>query len=221
MLDLVIFDCDGVLVDSEIIACRVLAEMVGHYVPQIDQARFAAESVGRTNDAILSDLSATYNAPFPDDMKAQVRLAIDKDLAANLQPVTGATAMLGALTLPRAVASNSHSDRLMASLTKTNLLRHFNEHVFGVDRVPNPKPAPDLYQLALEMTGVAAERAVVVEDSLTGLTAARAAGLSVIGFIGASGVADGQTELLMDAGASIVIDTLAALPALLSEGGQF
>lgn len=219
--DLVIFDCDGVLVDSEIIACRILAERVALYVPQIDQAKFAVQSVGKTDESVLAETTARTGVQFPADMSDQVRRAIDAALESELQPVAGAAAMLEALPLPRAVASNSQRARVVASLTKTGLRAHFNEDLFGADMVAHPKPAPDLYLLALERTGTAAEKAVVVEDSVAGLTAARAAGLRVVGFTGASGVPPGQAERLMQGGASVVIDKLADLPGLLADGGIF
>ena len=217
MLDLVIFDCDGVLVDSEVIACRILADMVAEHVPGLDKARFAVESVGRSDKAVLEATAKEHGVAFPSGMVERVAMATQEALDRDLEPVSGAEAMLGMLELPRAVASNSRVDRVEASLAKTGLRRHFGNDLFGADLVSNPKPAPDLYLMALERTGTAASRAIVVEDSLSGLAAARGAGLRVIGFTGASGVPPEQAERLLANGAELVIDDLLALPALLEE----
>lgn len=216
MPDLVIFDCDGVLVDSEILAGQVLAEKVAQFVPQIDKKRFAEQAVGRTDASVLADTAAHYQVSFPPDMHANLRLEVDRALAEQLQPVPGVADMLEQLALPRAIASNSSRARILRSLGKTGLRGYFGEDLFGADMVDHPKPAPDLYLLALARTGHDAERAIVVEDSIAGLRAARAAGLRVIGFTGASGVPETQADQLKADGAETVIDDMRRLPAMLS-----
>lgn len=213
-MDLIIFDCDGVLVDSEVIAARVVADHLSVHLPEpmnadTVQARFA----GLSDAAMFRTLSAEHDVVFPDDFHDRIGKSTDRALADELNPIEGVAEALAGLSLPMAVASNSRVARLHRSLNTTGLVHLFEDRLFGADLVDQPKPAPDIYLLAARTMGVAPSRCLVVEDSVPGVTAAVAAGMTVIGFLGASHVRPGHDQRLRNAGAATAIDHMDALVA--------
>jgi HAD superfamily hydrolase (TIGR01509 family) len=211
-----IFDCDGVLVDSEIIAYTVDAEFfaeVGYEVtPQELSARFA----GMASVDIGAIVEGEIGRKLPDDFFERTEAEIDRRLARGLKAVAGAQEMLDRLEgQQRGVCSNSSTKRLKISLERTRLWDRFAPRIFSAVEVGDfqPKPAPNVYRHAIAEFGVDPRDAVVLEDSVFGVQAAKAAGARVIGFTGGSHTWPGHADKLTDAGAETVINRLADLPA--------
>jgi HAD superfamily hydrolase (TIGR01509 family) len=213
-----IFDCDGVLIDSEMIACRAEAacltafgidmsadEILDRYLG-IGMATMLADLVGRLGHTLPS-----LPPDFADTLRQQVAVAFQ----AELQPMPGIEALLQALPGARCVASGSAPERLRHSLGLTGLLPYFDPHVFSATQVGRGKPAPDLFLFAAHRMQAAPATCVVIEDSVAGVQAAVAAGMRVIGFTGGSHCRPGHAARLRAAGASAVCDDVRGLQALM------
>lgn len=204
-LQQVIFDCDGVLVDSEILAEEVLSRQLGEWLPDLDTEAELRAALGMTTDAILGHLEAMSAHTLPPQAMERIDHAIESRLASELAPIQGMAELLGELMtrgLAVAIVSNSAERRVRASLAATGLDRWLGKvPLFTAEQVARPKPAPDVYQLALRQLGRDVEECVVVEDSLAGVSAAVAAGLRVIGFTGAGHIPPGHAQRQQEAGA--------------------
>ena len=179
-----IFDCDGVLVDSEPLAVAELECLLSRLGAPIDSARIYDEFLGRSILTIVAaarDHGVDMAPALPEFSQALFRR-----FRRELRPVAGMPEALAALSGPRAVASSSAPDRLALSLSLTGLAPLFGPHVYSATMVQHGKPAPDLFLLAADRLGVAPADCVVIEDSPAGLRAARAAGMRAIGFLGGS-----------------------------------
>lgn len=208
-----ICDCDGVLIDSEAIAARMLVRELEARWPGVDVGPVVQPLLGLRIERVLAESAARVGrALAPDDVDA-IRAAVQ---AAALQAPTvdGIDAALAQIDLTKACASNSYTDYVASVLARTGLGRFFGDRVFCADRVASPKPAPDVYLAAARTLGAAPDACLVVEDSVTGVTAARAAGMTVLGFIGGGHAASAQIDALRGAGARHVFDDMRALPTL-------
>jgi len=217
-LDLVIFDCDGVLVDSErltvVVEARMLTELGWPHTPEEVAQRF----LGRTSAAMLAEVEERLGAEatrlFDERSTVEVHAAFDTDLV----PVTGVVAVVDWLHeqgTPTCVASSGSHEKMRRTLGLTGLHDRFRGRIFSAHEVEQGKPAPDLFRHAAERMGALPERCVVIEDSVYGVRAGVAAGMKVLGFAG------GLTEasVLSDAGA-VVFDRMAELPALLGHSPE-
>lgn len=213
--DLIIFDCDGVLVDSEIIALRVLTDELAARLPGVAFAPLLEGVAGLQTNAILQRIESHLGISLPDGTLAAIDQATSDALDQSLQPIAGVAAALAQILHPRAVASNSTLYRLRRSLDATGLTASFDPHVFSAEQVAHPKPAPDLYLHIAALLGYAPKACLVIEDSVAGATAAHEAGMTVVGFTGAGHVAPGQADRLRDVGATIVLSEMTALPGLI------
>lgn len=218
LTDLVIFDCDGVLIDSEIISTRATVQSLSDLGYRISEADASRRFVGRSYASIKSDIEADWGRSLPTSFSNELErrtLSLMKD---ELQPIPGIASVLSLLRLRRCVASSSSIAWIEQGLTKTQLIHHLEPHLFSASMVENGKPAPDLFLYAARQMGVSPDRAVVVEDSLPGVQAGVAAGIYVIGFTGGSHVVDpDHGERLRLAGADDVIDDIADLLSLLED----
>lgn len=214
MTELVIFDLDGVLIDSEVLASRALAEELTALGHPITTEAVIERFVGVSSAVLLTDLAQERGAPLPDDFTERARARMQALYRRDLRPVTGAAEALAALTLPRCVASNSPADYIARTLDLTGLAAHIAPDArFSAEMVANPKPAPDVFLHAAETMGAAPARCVVIEDSVAGVTAARAAGMTVLGFAGAGHITDrtAHGSRLRAAGAQHLLDDFALL----------
>lgn len=215
-VDLAIFDCDGVLVDSEMLASRLLSEALageGYAVtPEQCRARFTGISINRA----MALIEADWGRKLPDDFEERLRARDLEIFARELQPIPGIEDALKRIPQPKCVASSGAPSKIRTSLTATGLLGYFEPHLYSAHQVANGKPAPDLFLFAAERMGVAPARCCVVEDSEAGVSAALAAGMRVIGFAGGGHCGPGYADMLVAAGADHVIDDTAALPRLLT-----
>ena len=215
MADLIIFDCDGVLIDSEVIACRIDAEVLSEAGIPISAAEIAQRFIGTTMSQMLATLSEEHEVALPDDLVARLQARLETVFAQELRPLPGTAEQLAALTVPSCVASSSGPERLAQSLGLTGLADHFGARVFSARSVARGKPAPDLFLYAAERMAVEPDHCLVVEDSLSGVTAAVAAGMAVTGFTGGSHCGSGHGERLRAAGAVQVVANMADLGELI------
>ena len=221
--DLVIFDGDGVLVDSEALSCQVLADLLTELGCPTDGVEVARRFAGLTDGAIAAQVAADRGIVLPDDFARQVSRRAVAAFEGRLEAVPGAHEAVAATAAPRCVASNSAPDRLERSLEIVGLRHHFPaDGLYASALVDRPKPAPDLHLFAAAAQGADPARCVVIEDSATGVSAAVAAGMTVVGFVGAGHIEDQarHAERLRQVGASRVIDDLCDLTATLAALAQ-
>jgi len=217
-LPLLIFDCDGVLIDSETIACRAEAACLAECGILVSADEIIDRYLGISMATMLADLSTRlrHSVPaLPPDFAEILRARVAAAFEAALQPMPGIARLLETLPHPRCVASSSAPERLRQSLSLTGLLCLFQPHIFSATQVPRGKPAPDLFLFAARRMGMAPAGCVVIEDSVPGVQAATAAGMRVIGFTGGSHCRPGHAERLRAAGASVTCNELRDLPDLL------
>jgi HAD superfamily hydrolase (TIGR01509 family) len=211
---LFIFDCDGVLVDSEIIAARVDAELFTDNGYPITAEEIARRFAGLTAADIIAQVEAETGQRLPRDFRERHKAELDRRLASELKAVDGVQDMLERIDGPRCIASNSTSERLRLSLQKTDLYDRFRPYIFSAVEVGDrqPKPSPNVYRFAIEEFRADPRESLVVEDSVFGVRAAKAAGARVVGFTGAGHTWPGHADLLTEAGAETVIRRFADLP---------
>ncbi|RJG45976.1 MULTISPECIES: HAD family hydrolase [unclassified Mesorhizobium] len=216
--DLVIFDCDGVLVDSEIIAARVEAELLTAAGFPIEPEELAETYAGLTFKDIMLRIEEQSQIPFQASLIDQAESLVDRRLQAEVRAIEGAHEAVASVTGPRCICSNSSSERLNMMLEKTRLLPFFSGRIFSSLETPSkkPKPAPDVFLHAVNTLGANPARTFVVEDSVHGISGAKAAGLRVIGFTGASHSYPGHADALTEAGAETVIRRWADFPGVVA-----
>jgi HAD superfamily hydrolase (TIGR01509 family) len=213
----VIFDLDGTLVDSERLAAPACVAALRSLGLRIDLATFAERFTGLTDDALVRRLAEEQGVAV--DLARAVEVIEDHALArlaTELEPIPGAAALVAAVAVPRAVASNSGPRRIRVCLERTGLLAAFEPHLYSAAEVARGKPAPDLFLHAAERLGVPPAGCVVVEDSAHGVEAAVGAGMTALGFAGSRADPFTHGDALADAGAHHVAATLDELRALLA-----
>ena len=211
---LTIFDCDGVLIDSEIIALQVLSQMMGEYGVPMSVAECQDAFMGMHNADILRAIEARIGRSLPGE-GPRLRARIMDRFKDELRPVPGIADALGQLDGPRCVASSSDRARIELTLELTGLAPFFDGHIFSGTEVARGKPAPDIFLHAAAAMGFAPADCIVVEDSVMGVRAGVAAGMAVIGFSGGAHGNDAVEARLLAAGATRVISRMADLPATL------
>lgn len=210
--DLVIFDCDGVLVDSETISASTLAASLTRAGLPTDIDYVMEHYLGRSFGVIETDFQRRTGLPLPEGFADDWYRNLFDAFRRELKPIEGVTAALQTLTLPKCVASSSAPARLALSLEVTYLAAMFGTNIFNASMVKRGKPAPDLFLYCAERMGSDPSRTLVIEDSVMGVRAAVAAGMTVWGFVGGShyGARDG-TEALRAAGATRIFASMAEL----------
>ena len=215
-LGLVIFDCDGVLVDSEPLADRVLLEGLAALGTPIEPSFAQERLLGRSLGSMCAILREECRIDLSADDLEGMRERLYDLFRRELQPIAGVAAALDALAVPRCVASSSQIERIRLSLEVTGLLPRLDPHLFSAAMVTHGKPAPDLFLHAAARMGVDPAACLVIEDSPAGVEAARAAGMRVFGFVGGS---HARTPAHRDRLAALAPDALfedmRALPTLL------
>lgn len=218
---LVIFDCDGVLVDSEPIAIDVLVQTVATLGVEIDTPAAYRDFLGRTLAAVSDTLRTRYGVEMDASAREAMRHALYARYRAGLRPMGGVEEMLDRIEGRICVASSSLLERIEISLRLTGLHRRFAPHIFSAAMVPRGKPAPDLFLYAARMMEAAPADCIVVEDSPAGVAAARAAGMTVFAFAGGGHAGPaGLREKLAALGPDLVFDDLRRLPDLLRSHGE-
>jgi HAD superfamily hydrolase (TIGR01509 family) len=178
--ELVIFDCDGVLIDSERLAVRVEGEILARLGWPLSREEIIERFVGRSSAYMRAEIEAQIGRPV--NWAEEFQRHYDAVYEIELQVVPGIDAVLDGLTVPTCVASSSTHRSLRRNLGLVGLFERFEGRIFSAEDVVHGKPAPDLFLYAARQMGVAPERCVVVEDAPAGVTGARAAGMTVLGF---------------------------------------
>ena len=182
--ELIIFDCDGVLVDSERLSIRVDAiylERLGWPMPE---AEIVERFVGRSDADMRAEIERHIGGPIPKDIDAEFDRLYRETFAAELEPVDGIREALDLIPTPRCVASSGDHDKIRRNLALTGLSGYFGERIFSASDVARGKPAPDLVLHAAATLGADPARCAVVEDSVHGVEAALAAGMRAFAYAG-------------------------------------
>jgi len=213
--DLVIFDCDGVLIDSELLTIGVEVALLAEAGIAITGDEVIERYVGTSMKSMIADLEARFGCSLGDDFAARHALRVNKVFERELQAMPGIVEVLSGLRGKICVASSSSLERLRHTLGIAGLYNRFHPHIFSATMVARGKPAPDLFLHAAERMRAAPSRCVVIEDSVPGVTAAVAAGMTAIGFVGGSHCREGHAARLGAGGAAMVIETMSEmLPAI-------
>jgi HAD superfamily hydrolase (TIGR01509 family) len=210
---LLIFDCDGVLVDSEMIALGILAKMLNELGSPITLADCRLRFMGKSTADVLADVEEMLGRPVPAEVGEGMQTLLFERLRRELRPVRDVREVISALAYPVCVASSSQPERIALSLEVTGLVPFFAGRIFSASEVRHGKPAPDLFLHVAARLRVEPGAAIVIEDSPAGVTAARRAGMGVIGFAGASHADADLAAMLFAAGASEVLTRMTDLPA--------
>jgi HAD superfamily hydrolase (TIGR01509 family) len=206
MFSAIIFDCDGVLINSESILRdyyrRFLAGLGLNYEPHAYSQRFKGKSWPQFTTMIEAEYLETFGKPLPESSYDGIKDGTWAEYQRSLRPTDGIDALLDSITRPKAVASNSRAASLERKLRHTGLIEHFAPYMISLEDVENGKPAPDMFLLAAHQLGAAPRECLVIEDSVTGVAAGAAAGITVWGYVGESGGDPDLPEMLRAAGAS-------------------
>ena len=207
--DLIIFDCDGVLVDSEVLSCRCLSDTLAGYGISLDVDQALDLFLGRSMTAVFQHYEALGHS-IPKQFAAELRAGVRAAFLSSLCPIEGVNSVLQDLQIPHCVASSSDVDRVSYSLSLTGLAPHFDVRLYTSQMVARGKPAPDLFLYAAERMKADPRRTLVIEDSVSGVQAGKAAGMTAWGFVGGSHdqSRDGKA-ILRQAGADRVFGRMA------------
>lgn len=206
---LVIFDCDGVLVDSERITNRVFCAMLNELGLSVTLEDMFEHFVGLSMPQCVELITGMLGTPPPADFMRTLRQRSDAALKAEVVPIAGVEHVLDSIRVPFCVASSGDHDKIRLTLRATGLLEKFADNIYSVADVERPKPAPDIFLHAARQMAVNPAECVVIEDTPTGVRAGVAAGMHVFGFC-----ANTPEHRLKAAGAHAVFSDMRVLPEL-------
>jgi HAD superfamily hydrolase (TIGR01509 family) len=215
--DLVIFDCDGVLVDSEIISCREHARLLTELGYPITADQVFERFLGRATHDTTAEVEAELGRSLPVDFVTQLKTRMDAAFASSLRAVPHLETALDALDRPFCVASSGTPDKIATSLRLVGLGHWFASRIFSAAQVARGKPAPDLFLFAASRMAVEPARCLVIEDSVPGVLGARAAGMTVLGYCGGSHCRPDHAAALSAAGAAASFDDMRQLTELIEK----
>ena len=217
--ELIIFDCDGVLVDSEPLSLRCLCDALAALGFTLSEAEALRRYLGVSLKTLRQDVEAELGRPLSEAFLDRLQCQTLELFRQALQPMPGVADLLEhlrSLTIPVCVASSSTPERIRLALKVTGMLGYFEPDIFSASMVRHGKPAPDLFLLAAQRMNIMPERCLVIEDSANGVRAGRAAGMAVVGFTGGGHVEHSRHRReLSAAGAQRVIERFSELPPLL------
>ena len=211
MISHVIFDCDGVLIDSEKISMDVDIALLAQNGIDLSEAEMHHRFVGTTFEAMVMELESEYKRSLPTDLSARKDGMMLDLYRRDLKPVRGVIPMLNKLKLPKSIGTNGPRARAVEALRMTGLEPFFGDRLTTYEDVQNGKPAPDIYLLATKRAGFKPAHCLVVEDSVTGATSALAAGCSVVGFTGVAHDPVAKAKELRKLGVSHVVQDMSEL----------
>ncbi|SPF78001.1 HAD family hydrolase [Pseudoprimorskyibacter insulae] len=194
-IDLIVFDCDGVLIDSEVLSADVMIDELDKIGVTIDRPYVRKHFLGRSFPTVAKTLRSGVAPHLPADFETRYRAALLKRFETELRPTPGLPDVLEHLNLPICVATSSSPTRASRSLEISGLAKHFDGNVFTASQVENGKPAPDLVLFACRQMGVSPRRALVIEDSAPGLVAARSADAVALAYCGGSHMMGSQPDV--------------------------
>jgi HAD superfamily hydrolase (TIGR01509 family) len=216
-IDLVIFDCDGVLVDSEVISCRAHAEALTRHGYPITPDQVLARFLGVSDREARQAVEAELGRSLPDDFEVQMKQAALQRYTDDLEDIPYVRETIEAIAVSKCVASSGTPEKIRHGLVRAGLYDLLAPNIFSAAQVKRGKPAPDLFLFAARQMQVPPERCLVIEDSLPGVTGARAAGMTVLGFHGGSHCGPGYEDTLRAAGVAMTFDDMRQLPALIGQ----
>jgi HAD superfamily hydrolase (TIGR01509 family) len=216
-IDLVIFDCDGVLVDSEVISCRAHAETLTRHGYPITADQVLVRFLGVSDREARMTIEAELGRSLPDDFEKQVKQATLQFYADDLRTIPHIGEAIAAIALPKCVASSGTPEKIRHGLECAGLYDLLAPNIFSATQVKRGKPAPDLFLFAAGQMQTSPARCVVIEDSVPGITGALAAGMAVLGFHGGSHCRPGYADKLRAAGAIMTFDDMRQLPDLIAQ----
>lgn len=208
-------DCDGVIVDSEKIADEIMLEVLRETFANEVLDTHMKDMFGRRVIDIIVLLENRLGISLSADKRSNMRLHIDSRVAREATAMPKVKEVYESLGIPVAIVSNSAVDRLRQCVQRAGLMDLVGSNIYSADQVPNPKPAPDVYLKAAQTMGFLPQQCLVIEDSVTGVTAAKAAGMRVIGFLGGSHIRPDHADMLTKAGAQILFDNMTQLPRVI------
>ena len=211
-LKLVIFDCDGVLVDSEPITNQIFLDILQSYGLSIPHEEFVAKYVGSGMSVVKALLHQHHHFTLPDDFFSTFNVLSIEALEKKLKAILNVERAIDGLRVPYCLASNSSPEKVRLMLKKTQLFDRFDGKIFTSSLVAAPKPAPDIYLHAAKANGVSPDNVLVIEDTHIGVTAAVAAGMKVFGYTGTF-----PAEKLINAGATNTFSDMKDLKALIEK----
>ncbi len=215
-VDALIFDCDGVLIDSEIVVCRIVAEELTKLGYAISTEQVIARFAGRPDHEMRAEIESDWGRPIPGSFRQDVNARTYGAYATELTIMPGIREALGEMTLPVCVASSSFPEKLQLGLQTVDLYTRFTPNILSATLVAHGKPKPDIFLFAAGWLKTSPLRCLVIEDSIPGVIAARGAGIPVLGFTGGSHCGSGHGETLIQAGASAVFSDMRKLPSLVA-----
>lgn len=215
--DLIIFDCDGVLIDSELLSNHSEVEFLKSFGIEFELSDYMARFVGKNTKDVLKGIESLYGIKLSETSWELVKDNTFKVFQTELKPIAGIFEFLASTDTAKCVASSSSLERLDLTLNITGLFDHFSPNIFSSEQVERGKPAPDLFLFAAEQMQVNPDRCVVIEDSLTGVRAGVSAGMTVLGYAGGSHIQPGHQAKLLDEGAIEVFSEMSQLSAWLGK----
>jgi HAD superfamily hydrolase (TIGR01509 family) len=208
-----------VLVDSEVISSHAHAETLTRHGYPITAEQMLVRFLGVSDREARLTIEAELGRSLPGDFEAQMKQAALRRYADDLRTIPYVSDAIAAIALPKCVASSSTPEKIRHGLTCAGLYDILAPHIFSATQVERGKPAPDLFLFAAERMNAAPEQCIVIEDSVPGVTGARAAGMVVLGFCGGSHCAPGHAEMLRGAGAAATFDDMRQLAGLIGRIG--
>ena len=216
-VDLIIFDCDGVLVDSEVISCRAHAETLTRHGYPITAEQVLERFLGVSDREARQTIETELGRKLPGDFESQMKQAALQRYADDLRTIPYVGEAIAAIGLPKCVASSGTPEKIRHGLTCAGLYDLLAPNIFSASQVERGKPAPDLFLFAAAQMQASPARCLVIEDSIPGITGALAAGMTVLGFHGGSHCRPGYADTLHAAGAIKTFDDMRQLPDLIGQ----
>ena len=216
-IELIIFDCDGVLIDSEILVCTFVSEELTRLGYPITTEEVILRYAGRPEREMVADIEQNWGQPVPASYFTEVKRRVADAFTSSLKITPGVLETVPEVRIPICVASSSAPEKLRMGLTYVQLHTHFAPNIVSASYVAHGKPAPDVFIYAAGWMKISVEKCLVIEDSLPGVRAAKSAGMRVFGYAGGSHCAPGHDRRLLEAGAELVLRDMrelrTALPA--------
>lgn len=211
-----ISDCDGVLIDSEVVAFEVLLSEAQTIFPQLNVKQHLSSAFGQKTEELVRQLAVKADAPIPKGFLQHLRQVTDAAIEQKATAISDVDILVNRPQL-KAIASNSGMARVWAAAQMVGVIKRGGIQVFSADEVAQPKPAPDLYHLVARRLNVLPAQCLVIEDSLSGVVAAQVAGMSVIGFTGGAHIPPEHEAALWAAGVVDVFHSMKDLPKVLEK----
>lgn len=217
-IDLIIFDCDGVLVDSEVISCRAHALVLTRHGYPITEQQVLKRFLGVSEREARQIVEAEIGRKLP-DIETQIHQETLRFYEDDLNAIAHVGDAIAAIDVPKCVASSGTPEKIRHGLSCAGLYEQLAPHIFSATQVKRGKPAPDLFLFAAEQMKAAPQRCIVIEDSVPGVTGAIAAGMTVLGFFGGSHCTSEHEAMLRAAGAERTFADMRELPGLIAQLG--